>query len=473
VRAVVYTRQSQDRTGEGHAVERQEQDGRALAERRGWTVVKVIADNDLSASGRKPRPGFTRVVDLIIRREVDAVIAWDLTRLTRNARDTLALVEAGATAGTTLALVRGTDIDLSTPGGRLTADVLAAVAQHEIAQKSDRQRRAVRQAAEQGRRVGGRRPFGYEPNGIAVLEREAAALRTAYDAILAGASLSGTATALNTAGFTTTQGKPWTASTLRQNLINPRNCGLRAIRRRPAAGPARWEIIAPAVWPGIVAEQTWRAVGELLADPGRTTRGSGTTALLSGIGYCGWPGCTSRVHRGGTAGRAGGGGYGTYRCRDSGAHVTRKAEPIDTYVVDVVVARLSRPDAVDLLVDYDRPDVDQLRAKAHTLRRRRGSLARLLRDGTLDEDEVRVQAADLSVELAAVEADLTHSGRADVLRPLVEAIDVRAAWEALARDRQRAVIDAMVTVTLLPVGRGRRSFDTNSVRIEPKRRPKP
>ncbi len=62
-----------------------------------------------------------------------------MDRITRNRRDTLRLLEVGQQAGSTIALVRGTDLDLSTPAGRLTADMLAAIARNEIEVKSDRQ----------------------------------------------------------------------------------------------------------------------------------------------------------------------------------------------------------------------------------------------------------------------------------------------------------------------------------------------
>jgi DNA invertase Pin-like site-specific DNA recombinase len=45
----------------------------------------------------------------------------------------------------------------------MTADILAAVARGEIETKSDRQKAAHLQAAQQGRRVTGARPFGYQP----------------------------------------------------------------------------------------------------------------------------------------------------------------------------------------------------------------------------------------------------------------------------------------------------------------------
>jgi site-specific DNA recombinase len=52
VKAAVYLRQSMDRTGEGLAVDRQRIDAETLARFRGWQVVRVEVDNDVSAGGR-------------------------------------------------------------------------------------------------------------------------------------------------------------------------------------------------------------------------------------------------------------------------------------------------------------------------------------------------------------------------------------------------------------------------------------
>ena len=61
--AGIYCRISQDRTGEGLGVERQEADCRQLAERLGWQVAGVYTDNDVSAFSKKPRKAFLRLLD--------------------------------------------------------------------------------------------------------------------------------------------------------------------------------------------------------------------------------------------------------------------------------------------------------------------------------------------------------------------------------------------------------------------------
>ena len=60
--AALYTRVSQDSTGERLAVARQLDDCTLLAERLGWTVVDHFSDNDISAySGRHGADGRSLV----------------------------------------------------------------------------------------------------------------------------------------------------------------------------------------------------------------------------------------------------------------------------------------------------------------------------------------------------------------------------------------------------------------------------
>ena len=142
----------------------------------------------------------------------------------------------------------------------------------------------------------------------------------------------------------------------------PTYAGLRSHRGR---------IVGPAAWPALVDEGIWRAAQAVLTDPSRRNPG-GPRALLTGLALCGVEGCGLTVHSGG--GNAAARSYRIYRCR-SMTHVNRRAEPVEDFVEAVVVERLSRPDAVDLLTVNDRPDVAALHAEADQLRRRLDALA--------------------------------------------------------------------------------------------------
>jgi DNA invertase Pin-like site-specific DNA recombinase len=469
-KAVIYLRQSLDRTGEEFAVDRQRTDALALAKVRGWSVVRIEIDNDTSAAGKRRRPGFEAVLAAIETREVSAVIAWDMTRLTRNRRDTVRVIEAGERAKAVLAFCRSADLDLSTPSGRMLADILASVARQEIEQKSDRQKRANMQAAEQGRRIGGRRPFGYEPDGVTVREDEAAVIRHAFDDVLSGASLAQIARNWNAAGFTTPQktrnGEPskWIATTARGVLVNPRYAGFRGFTSEPEHGRRKVEATYPAKWPALVSEETWRAVVGMLSDPDRyTARYKGAKSLLTGVALCGV--CGATVHSGGANTRT----RRIYRCSaGSNGHVSRSAAPVDEWVSEVVIARLSRPDAAELLRDGKRPDIDALRTESQVLRLRLDQIATEFADGVLTSGQLRTMTGRLKSKIAANESEMADAGRVNIFGPLVKAKDVRRVWQSLSTDNQRKVIDALMIIRIMAPGRGRRTFDPDTVIIEPR-----
>jgi DNA invertase Pin-like site-specific DNA recombinase len=456
VRAVIYLRQSRDRAGDELAIKRQREDCERLCRERKWTVAEVVPENDTSASSDKPRPQFARVLSMVDAGEVDVVVCWHVDRLVRRLADLEDVITRCEKAGVKLATVSG-DLDLSTDAGRLVGRILASVARGEVERKSARQRRAQRQAAEAGKPVKwSHRPFGYEVDKTTKMPSEAAAVVSAADQILSGGTLLSIARQWTVAGHTPPQGAArWTTASVRNVLRNPRIAGLSTYDG---------EIVGRGKWDALVGEETWRAVRAVLDDPSRGNRRRGVRTLLGGVARCrcGAPMFGGRNTRGDPA----------YRCRDMsgqsftrGPHVTRTAAPINGYIRDLVVERLSRPDAVDLLTDPARPDVDALRAEANTLRARLDQHADDYADGVLDRRQYQRQRERTEAKLADVEARMADAGRESVLGPLVRVGDVRAAWDALDLDRQRAVVQTLMSVTLHSPGRGARSFAPGTVDV--------
>lgn len=449
MKAFVYLRQSLDRSGSGAAVDRQREDCLKLCAERGWDVARTWVDNDVSASSRKPRPQYVAMLEAIEAGEADILVAWHIDRLTRRLTELEHLIELAQSTGLRIATVTG-DLDLSTDAGRLVGRILASVARGEVERKGARQKRAQQQAAEQGRPAGGRRAFGYASDGVAVVEDEAALLAAAYADLLAGASLKGIAKAWNDKGAFTTAGNAWSHSTVRQTLKNPRYAGLRTYRG---------EVVGPATWPALVDEDTHAAAVALVSLPERRT--TSTTArkyLLPGLALC-WK-CGSDVMTGHTRH-----GKRVYVCRAQKC-ISRKADPVDGLVEAVMVARLSRPDAVDLLSQSDSPDLSDDRAREQVLQERLEDLATGLEEGILTLGAVRTSSDRLRVELEAVRAKIRNSTHADVLTPLVTASDVAGTWAACDLKQKRAAIEALMTVTLLKPETGTREFDPETVQVQ-------
>ncbi|MGY1691993.1 recombinase family protein [Geodermatophilus sp. SYSU D01105] len=450
VRAAVYLRQSLDRDGTGLAVARQREDCLKLCADRGWEPVEYV-DNDTSASGRKVRPAYARMLADVEAGCVSAVVAWDLDRLHRRPVELEHFIDLADTRKLALATVGG-DADLSTDNGRLFARIKGAVARGEIERKSARQKRANLQRAQLGKPPpGGRRAVGFEVGGMALRDSEAALIREGYRHLLGGSSLRGIAAHWNAASFTTAGGGVWRPDAVRYTLRNPRNAAIVVY-----CG----EEIGVGSWPAIVPEHTYRAAVALLDDPSRrTTPSTARRYLLAGLALCQ---CGAHVITGRTQH-----GQRTYRCGRTRGHLSRAAAPADELVVTLVVARLSQPDAADLLVTHQGgPDVSALREEAAALRTRLGELADLFADGAITAAQLSRGTERTRQALQAVEERLADAGRVSVLGELIASGEVRAVWDGLDLDRQRAAIDALMTVTLLPPGRGARTFRPETVNIE-------
>ncbi|MGZ4105700.1 MAG: recombinase family protein, partial [Actinomycetota bacterium] len=164
--AAIYCRISNDPTGLKAGVKRQEDDCRALAKRKGWTVGQVFTDDDRSAYSGKPRPQYREMLKEIDAGRIDAVIVYHLDRLHRNPKELEVFFETCDRAGLrNLASVQG-DVDLATDDGRLHARILGAVARKSSDDTSRRLKRKFEEEAQNGLPAGGWRPFGYAAEEI-------------------------------------------------------------------------------------------------------------------------------------------------------------------------------------------------------------------------------------------------------------------------------------------------------------------
>ena len=227
--------------------------------------------------------------------------------------------------------------------------------------------------------------------------------------------------------------------------------------------------IGAAQWPAIVDLETFRAAQALLTDKERRkNHGSARVWLLGGLALCGRCAVGKTTVRVNYRERdANGDPVRIYRCREK-SHLSREAGFCDWRVSERVIARLSQPDAAELLLDDDRPDMDALRSESNTLRLCLDQLAEAFADGTVSGAQLKAGTERLRSRLGDVEARMVHVDRAPLLASLVTSGDVREAWEVAGLDRQRAIISLLYTVTLLPRAPGRKRAELESVRMEAK-----
>ncbi|OZF44281.1 recombinase family protein [Rhodococcus sp. 14-2470-1a] len=461
MQVVVYSRISKDRTGAGLGVERQRADCRELVRKLGWTVVAEFTDNDISAYSGRRRPGYEAMLDAVRSGQAQAIVAWHPDRLHRRPIELESFIDVCEQFHVDIRTVHAGTMDLSTASGKMLARMLGAAARHEVEHSIERQKRAKQQAAVEGKFRGGRRSFGYEPDGMTLRTGEAAAIREAATRLLAGVSLSQIAREWNEAGLRTAFfGKEFTSRDVKKVVLRPRNAG-HVLHEGQRVGFGKWETIFD--------PDTLAALDSLLTDPARRNADSFERKYQgSGVYVCGKCGETmlTATQTGGRAGRA-----KTYKCR-GGAHLGRVAGPLDDYVSTLVIGRLSAPDAAILRGGDDASiDVEGLKSKRVGLQARMDELAELFSAGDIDASQLRAGTAKMRLDLDAIEAEMAAARRSSVLANLVlGSDDIAEAWTALSADVRGKIIDQLMVVTLLPAPRGRRPgggyFDPEFVRID-------
>lgn len=463
--AAIYCRISQDREGAGLGVDRQRKDCEALADKMGWTIVATHTDNDLSAYSGKPRPGYRALLADIEVGRADSVLVWHTDRLHRSPRELEEYVDLCERHKVITQTCKAGELDLATPSGRAVARTLGAWARFEVEHKSERTKTAQLQAAQAGKWRGGAPPFGWNlgDKGSATLDRrEAREIREAAAALLSGASLGSIVADLNRRAVTTSTGRPWNYTSLRQVLTRPRNAGLSVLNG---------EVLGTTTWPAILTEDTWRSVCALLANPDRRRSTSNRARwLLAGIAVCGKDGCGLPLRSGATvSNRAKGTTRTVYRCpAGGGGHVARTARDVDDLVSGVIIELLSRPDWSQVLATPTATvDGKWLAVEAVTLRARLGEAADQFAEGNITAAQLAKITGRVREKLADVEDAMSRAARGSALAPFTGRDPVKV-WQSLPLDRRRAVVREMMTVTVLPTGRNGNVFDPASVLVEPK-----
>jgi site-specific DNA recombinase len=465
--AAIYARISSDRTGAGIKVDDQVKDCRALAERLDLTVIEPpFTDDDISAYSGKKRPGYDNLLTAIRAGKVDVVLALHTDRLHRTVSELLDYIKACQPRNVPTYTVRAGDLDLSNATGRAVALTAAVWAAAEVERQIERQKAANLHRAHRGQWAGGRRPFGYERDGVTVIQAEAEALRWSAGQVLSGTSLRQVAAKLNERGIRTATGNKWRPTELARVLVRPRNAGLMV---------HKGEVVGKAEWPALLDEDLWRGVCAMLGDPSRrTSPPPGRVWLLSGLAVCEVCGQPVRVS---TAGSSRGRKVKpSYQCRTE-KHVVRGAAEVDAFIEAVIIERLKRPDAAELLAPDQRGDTSALHLKDAALRARLDEQARLHADGVIDGRQLAEGTRAIRAQREQITAQLAAASRGSVLAGVVDAVDPEAVWRGLDLSRRRAIIDVLIEIVIMPTRKGRRPgwkpgetyFDPESVRIEWKR----
>ena len=127
---------------------------RAYCERRGWDAPRELVDHGISGK-RASRPALDELMGLARTRAVDTIVVWALDRFGRSLRNmVLALDELSSLGVAFVVPSQGIDTSDTNPAGRLTVQILSAVAEFERALIRDRVMAGLAKARAFGKRLG-------------------------------------------------------------------------------------------------------------------------------------------------------------------------------------------------------------------------------------------------------------------------------------------------------------------------------
>lgn len=178
MKAVGYIRVStEDQAREGISLENQEAKIRFYASINDHELVEVIRDE--GASGKSlEREGIARLLDLVERGRVEAVIVYKLDRLSRRTLDSLSLIENLESKGIAFHSI-SEKVDTKSATGKFFLTIISAVAQMERDMIAERTKDALAHKKKKGE-WSGRIPFGFrikdnrlveDPDQIKVIQK--------------------------------------------------------------------------------------------------------------------------------------------------------------------------------------------------------------------------------------------------------------------------------------------------------------
>lgn len=489
MRVALYVRVSRDDFQKGKRTREQQEadasvsiraqldEGLALIEREGWTLVgdPLVDDGVSGYKTRKADSGYGRLLTRILAQEVDLVLVRAADRLGRNDEENIAARLAMARNGVRLALPNGTITDPSTASGALTMTVEQGIAAYQSAVKSEAIRNVNKRRAADGEIQAPPGTFGYDDaDRSRIVPWEAALIRQAYVDVADGVTVGSIVRRWNLDGVPMRRGgSRWTYAHVNSILRRPRNAGLVAHRGAILDG-------VTGQWEAIVDLDLWHEVQAIL-DSRHKRSEAGFNSLrwvTSGIARCGVCGSVMRSNT--AVDKRRGTRTPILRCsavKGGERHASARLEDLEPLVRDAVVTHFIF--SGDDLQERHAPDLAPLRAQQTALAEQRGELLELRAEGLLTAADLRDRLASIKDKDAALkkaiqdalsaslEARMTIDLRDGLIVPhsdgktqidLAVAGDLQAAlrtrWDALAIEQQRALVDSLFNIQVQP-GRDR------------------
>ena len=409
LRVTYYARVSTDKDEQLHSLSAQVMYYREFIQRNpNWIFVEGYIDEGISGTSVGKREHFLQMIEDARAKKFDFIVTKEISRFSRNTLDSIQYTQELLRCGVGV-LFQSDNINTLMPDAELRLTIMSSIAQDEVRKISERVKFGFKRAIEKGVVLGSNRIWGYrkQEGKLAVVEEEAEIVRLIFDLYanhLMG--IRGVSNYLTDHGYLNSRGNPFSFSTIRGILSNPKYkgyyCGGKSskidykLKDVKQFAPEQWVLYKDEeTVPPIVSEELWEKANLILAKRSAKQSAEDRTSYQNKFPYSGkiiWQ-CQEYVKHG----RSGCHSPALYTS-EANEILRQIFEEIPIYKADVLHELVQMYTSIGT-GEKTEEEIARCRASTEEILRRQDKLLDLSIDGRISDEEFSLRNKRFNTEL--------------------------------------------------------------------------